>query len=237
MSNDRNPVKHQLSIYGPAALVVIVAFVVAFQFIKPAPPDRVVMATGGVDGAYHAFAKRYAESLAREGITLELRPTAGSVENLELLRSGAVSLALVQGGVDDEVPAQLYSLGSVYYEPLWLFHRKEVPFRHLRDLAGRRLAVGPEGSGTRALAGRLLRENGIDDSTWVGAGGRVAAFHRLADSESDRPRKLIVAALALVLDILQPAIKARHECRQVSPFQVCVYQALGGWVGDAYAYI
>ena len=174
MSNDRNPVKHQLSIYGPAALVVIVAFVVAFQFIKPAPPDRVVMATGGVDGAYHAFAKRYAEFLAREGITLELRPTAGSVENLELLRSGAVSLALVQGGVDDEVPAQLYSLGSVYYEPLWLFHRKEVPFRHLRDLAGRRLAVGPEGSGTRALAGRLLRENGIDDSTWVGAGGQLA---------------------------------------------------------------
>ena len=132
MPNDRNPVKHQLKIFGPAALMVIVAFVLAFQFIKPAPPDRVVMATGGVDGAYHAFATRYAEFLAREGITLELRPTAGTVENLALLRSGEVSLAMVQGGVDDGHPAsQLLSLGSLYYEPLWLFYRKDVAFEQL----------------------------------------------------------------------------------------------------------
>jgi TRAP transporter TAXI family solute receptor len=175
MPNDRNPVKHQLKIYGPAALMVIAAFVLAFQFIKPAPPDRVVMATGGVDGAYHAFATRYAEFLAREGITLELRPTAGTVENLALLRSGEVSLAMVQGGVDDGDPApQLLSLGSLYYEPLWLFYRKDVPFQQLRDLAGRRLAVGPEGSGTRALVRRLLRDNGIDESAWVAVGGQEA---------------------------------------------------------------
>ena len=71
-----------------ATLLVIAAFVLAYQFIKPAPPDRVVMATGSVDGAYHAFARRYAESLAREGIELELRPTAGSVENAQLLAAG-----------------------------------------------------------------------------------------------------------------------------------------------------
>ena len=180
MSNDRNPVKHQLRVFGPAALAVIVAFVVSLQFIKPAPPDHVVIATGGVDGAYHAFAKRYAEFLAHEGITLELRSTAGSVENLELLRSGEVSLAMVQGGVDDGGEASLRSLGSVYYEPLWLFYRKEFALVQLRDLAGRRLAVGPEGSGTRALAGRLLRDNGVDSSTWVDAGGRKALDALLA---------------------------------------------------------
>jgi len=175
MPNDRNPVKHQLKIYGPAALMVIAAFVLAFQFIKPAPPDRVVMATGGVDGAYHAFATRYAEFLAREGITLELRPTAGTVENLALLRSGEVSLAMVQGGVDDGDSApQLLSLGSLYYEPLWLFYRKDVPLEQLRDLAGRRLAVGPEGSGTRALVRRLLRDNGVGESAWVDLGGQEA---------------------------------------------------------------
>ena len=86
MANDRNPLKHQLQVYAPAALLVVAAFVLAFQFIKPAPPDRVVMATGGVEGAYHGFAQRYAAFLAREDIMLELRPTAGSVENLELLR-------------------------------------------------------------------------------------------------------------------------------------------------------
>ena len=96
MSGERNPIRHQLGIYGPAALLVLAAFVLAYQFIKPAPPSRVVMATGGVDGAYHAFAQRYAAFLAREGITLELRPTAGSLENLGQLRSGEAALALIQ---------------------------------------------------------------------------------------------------------------------------------------------
>ncbi|MCB1801124.1 MAG: TAXI family TRAP transporter solute-binding subunit [Gammaproteobacteria bacterium] len=177
MGNDRNPLKHQMKIYGPAALLVLAAFVLAYQFIKPAPPDTVVMATGGTDGAYHGFATRYAQRLAREGITLELRPSAGSVENIRLLRDGEVSLALVQGGVDDGAPdaTGLQSLGSVYYEPLWLFHRRDQTINDLRDLAGLRIAVGPEGSGTRALVSRLLKDNGVSDSgQWDPAGGEGA---------------------------------------------------------------
>ncbi len=203
MPGDRNPVKHQLKIYGPAALAVIVAFVIAFQFIKPAPPDRVVMATGGTDGAYHAFAQRYAGFLAREGITLELRPSAGSVENLGLLRQGEVSLAMVQGGVGEDSPeSPLVSLGSLYYEPLWLFHREGVPFEHLGDLAGRRLAIGPEGSGTRALVGRLLRDNGVDESAWVGLGGQ-AAVDALIGGELDAAFFVISAESDLIGRLLR----------------------------------
>ena len=154
--------RHQLAIYGPAAVLVIAAFILAFQFIKPAPPDSVVMATGSEEGAYHAFAKRYAAYLAREGIELKLRTTAGSVENLALLRSGEVELGFIQGGVDDQqTEPELTSLGSVYYEPLWMFHRADVAVGTLRDLRGQVIAVGPAGSGTRALAGRLLRDNGV----------------------------------------------------------------------------
>ena len=203
MRGDRNPVKHQLKIYGPAALAVILAFVIAFQFIKPAPPDRVVMATGGTDGAYHAFAQRYAEFLAREGITLELRPSAGSIENLGLLRQGEVSLAMVQGGVGEDDPeSPLVSLGSLYYEPLWLFHREGVPFEHLSDLAGRRLAIGPEGSGTRALVGRLLRDNGVDESAWVGLGGQ-AAVDALIGGELDAAFFVISAESDLIGRLLR----------------------------------
>jgi len=213
MPNDRNPVKHQLRIYGPALLLVVVAFVVAFQFIKPAPPDRVVMATGGLDGAYHAFARRYAEYLGREGITLELRPTAGSVENLELLHNGEVSLAMVQGGVDPaSESAPLYSLGSLYYEPLWLFHRRELEVAQLRDLAGRRLAVGPEGSGTRALVDRLLRDNGVDDRDWLPLGGR-GALGALVEGEVDAAFFVISADSELVARLL------RHPAVQLADFE------------------
>lgn len=220
MSNDRHPVKHQIQIYGPAALLVIAAFVLAFQFIKPAPPDRVIMATGSVDGAYHAFARRYAEFLAREGIELELRPTAGSVENLGLLHRGEVSIALVQGGIektgDDalEDAGALQSLGSVYYEPLWLFHRRDRDVRDLRDLAGRRIAVGPQGSGTRALVARLLADNGLPaDEGWADAGGQGAVDALLA-GELDAAFLVISAQSPLIEQLLRdPQITAADFVR------------------------
>ena len=203
MPRGHNPIRHQMKIYAPAAFVVIAAFVLAFQFIKPAPPKHVVMATGGPEGAYYQFGRRYAAFLAREGITLELRPTAGSVENLELLRSGEVSLALVQGGVDDgQSDPGLFSLGSVYYEPLWLFSRKGLSVQRLGDLAGRRIAMGPEGSGTRALANRLLRDNGLAQTAdWVAKGGQSAVDELLA-GRVDAAFFVMSAESALIRELL-----------------------------------
>src|SRR5689334_23176666 len=70
---------------GPIVLVLAVAVWFAFQFVKPAPPRRFVMTTGVLDGGYHLFAERYRAVLARQGITIELRPSAGAVENVRRL--------------------------------------------------------------------------------------------------------------------------------------------------------
>jgi len=215
MPSERNPLRHQMKVYGPAALAVIAAFVLAYQFIKPAPPRHVVMATGGVDGAYHGFARRYAEILAREGIELELRPTAGSVENLRLLRAGEVSLALMQGGIDDGLSEPgLLSLGSVYYEPLWLFYRKGLDLHRLGGLAGLRVAIGPQGSGTRALVTRLLHANEVaSDDSWVALGGQGAADALLA-GEIDAAFFVISAQSPLVDRLLRaPDIQAMDFAR------------------------
>lgn len=215
MPSERNPLRHQMKVYGPAALAVIAAFVLAYQFIKPAPPRHVVMATGGVDGAYHGFARRYAEILAREGIELELRPTAGSVENLRLLRAGEVSLALMQGGIDDGLSeAGLLSLGSVYYEPLWLFYRKGLDLHRLGGLAGLHVAIGPQGSGTRALVTRLLRANAVaSDDSWIALGG-LAAADALLGGEIDAAFFVISAQSPLVDRLLRaPDIQAMDFAR------------------------
>lgn len=194
---------HQLRVYAPAVLLVLLGFLVAFQFIKPAPPDRVVMASGGAQGAYHAFALAYAERLAAEGIQLEIRNTAGSVENIRLLREGEVQVALVQGGIEDrhEGP-ELHSLGSLFYEPMWLFTRQGVSIDRLPLIGDRRVAIGASGSGTRALAIRLLRDNGIDTGAgnMVSIGGAEAA-RALAAGEVDAaffvssPRSELVSGL------------------------------------------
>jgi TRAP transporter TAXI family solute receptor len=156
-----------LKIYVPAGLLVIAGFWVAYRFVDPAPPKVVRIATGAPGGAYAAAGARYSQILASHKVRLEVLHTAGSVENLRLLQSAkdGVEVAFVQGGIGNpEGPPALMGLGSLFYEPLWVFVRAEIPARRLADLRGRRLAVSPEGSGTRALALELLRANGIPEN-------------------------------------------------------------------------
>ncbi len=215
MAKERDTLKHQLAIYGPAALLVLLAFVVAFQFIKPAPPNKVVMATGGPQGAYHAFARRYAAVLARENITLELRNSAGTAENIALLAAGDVDLALVQGGVDVDVDvSSLRSLGAIYYEPLWLFHRKGLDLDRLRGLRGRTVAIGVAGSGTRALVSHLLVDNGLDPAgVNIRDIGGVAAADALISGELDAAFFVTSAQSQLVRRLLE------HQDIQLSSLQ------------------
>jgi len=143
-----------------AALLLMAALIALFW--QPAPPRVVVMSTGPEDGAYHAYGKRYQQILARSGVQLVLKPSAGAVENLERLRTqkDGTTLALVQGGVvapDHDHPMQ--SLGGVFLEPLWVFHRSDVALTEVSDLAGKRVAAGRPGSGNRSLVRRLVEQN------------------------------------------------------------------------------
>jgi TRAP-type uncharacterized transport system substrate-binding protein len=133
---------------------------------SPTPPRSLTMATGPEGSACALIAQRYRAILARAGVDLRLRGTAGSLENLALLRDPAsgVSVGFLQAGTAsaEEAPG-LVSLGTVLYEPMWLFHRATGRDLAPADLRGKRLAIGPEGSGTRALALRLLALLGIDE--------------------------------------------------------------------------
>lgn len=161
--NDRHWMDY-LHITAPV-IITILGFVFAYQFVDPAPPDHIRMGTGQKQGAYHLFARRYREILREEGVELELVESAGSVENIELLEKGLVDVAFVQGGLAGASRSgDLYSLGSFYYEPLWLFLRSEIEAEKLPGLNGKRIAVGAEGSGTQALVLQLLGINRIDES-------------------------------------------------------------------------
>ena len=154
-----------LSTWGVLVLLVVGGFVVAYRYVGAPPPKLVKLATGTPDGAYYRFGQRYAEILAEDGITLELVPTAGSVENLARLAAGDVSLALVQGGsASDADRARFQSLGSLFAEPLWVFTRATASIRRLSELKRRRVAVGAPGSGTQVLSMQLLAVNGVTAS-------------------------------------------------------------------------
>jgi TRAP transporter TAXI family solute receptor len=153
----------RIGVFGPGALLTVAAFLVAYHFIQPAPPRHIVMATGSKDGAYYYYGRMYHDLMAEEGIEVTLKETAGSIANIDLLHHGEADVAFVQGGTrSDEGTPPLRSLASLYYEPVWLFVRKDLPAARLADLKGRRVAVDREGSGTRVIALQLLADIGLD---------------------------------------------------------------------------
>jgi TRAP transporter TAXI family solute receptor len=154
-----------IKVWGLLTLVVVVGFIITYQYVGAPPPKVVRIATGAKNGAYYTFAHEYARLLAHDGISLEVVPTAGSVENLQLLKKGEVSLALVQGGSatkDDK--ERLRSLGSLFLEPVWIFVRKQSAIKRFLELKGKRVSVGVAGSGTHLLSTQLLSAAGLTEA-------------------------------------------------------------------------
>ena len=160
----------------PGAALALVLFVLT-RLIEPLPPRQITFSSGRAGGAYDTFAREYRRLAAADGFTLDILPGAGTVETLRRLASGQAMAGFVQGGTAEAAPTEgLLSLGSLYYEPVWLFHRKNVAVRGLNDLRGLRIQVGEEGSGIRPLAVRLLRDSGVTDknSTLVALSSEAA---------------------------------------------------------------
>lgn len=161
---------------GPFIALAIVLLLGAYFVLKPTPPRRVVLATGPEQSAYAAFGERYRQELARHRIEVVLQASPGSRENLLMLldEKHSVDIAFVQGGSSESARMQkeasaglpLVSLGSLFYEPVWIFYRAEaakaVPdgvFTQLSQFRGLKVNVGARGSGSPGLFGRLLQDN------------------------------------------------------------------------------
>jgi TRAP transporter TAXI family solute receptor len=168
------------------------------MFVEPPPPHKITIASGGRTGAYYRFAQEYAGELRNDGISVEVRETAGSVENLHLLgeEGSGVAVAIVQSGVASAKDLeQNYALGSLYHEPLWVFYRGDKRLERLSQLAGKRIGVGPTGSGTSAIAMRLLTENGLREAQSPGESAPVAVLHQtVADAAKALQKKELDAA-------------------------------------------
>jgi TRAP transporter TAXI family solute receptor len=206
---------------GAAAVLASLLWLL-FSWLEPPPPKRVRITTGSETGAYFSYGKKYAEALKKHGITLEVMPSKGSVENLQRLtdtqtdtrehRKAAVMVGLLQSGVGDaETAPDLEGLASVAYEPIWVFHKPASPgarLSGLRPLLGQRVAIGPEGSGTRVAALKLLKANGLDASntTLLPLSGSEAT-QALARGELDAAFVVAAADAPLVVQALDAGLE------------------------------
>lgn len=183
-SRSNKTAMEMMKIYGVGAVLTLAALAIAYQFVEPAPPKTLSIATASVEGAYYSFADKYKEHFAKEKIRLEVVETSGSVENLQLLKEGAVDVAFVQGGIGEAVDfPDLMGLASLYEEPLIIFVRKGDQVETFADFAGKRIAVGKDGSGTRKIVQQLLNDNKLgdkDEIELVPLGGEEGAKALLA---------------------------------------------------------
>jgi TRAP-type uncharacterized transport system substrate-binding protein len=172
-------VRDLIATAGPFILIAIALLVAAYVVLDPNPPRRVVLATGPEQTAYAKWGELYAAELRRFGITVELRPTLGSLQNRRLLRNPKedVDVAFVQGGSSDGQQAandkdavemeELVSLGQLAYDPVWIFYRtesakklnKDGVLTRLPQMRGWRVNVGVRGSGTPGIVNRILAAN------------------------------------------------------------------------------
>lgn len=187
-------------------LVVLAASMAVLVFINSAPPTTITIASGPKGSSYQNNAEKYKAILAKQGITVNIVPSEGSMDNLRMLSDPAikVDVGFVMGGeVGSTNIEHLMSLGNVAYQPLMIFYRGK-PKKLLSDFKGHRLDIDQEGSGPHTLALALLKANGIvpndgtallstgDDPVQALLENRIDAVFLMSDSTSiDTIRSLL----------------------------------------------
>ena len=152
-------------LWAAALAIAAVVLGLSFWLAGPAPPKRILLATGQANGSYDHFGNRYQCKLRRMGLRVDLVQTNGSVDNLQRLLRGEVDVAFIQGGAEhfvDDPHHLLRGLAAIYIEPLWVFCRGNRPAGSLSDFQGRSISIGPSRSGTEAVAARLLEAHGVN---------------------------------------------------------------------------
>ncbi|HEX7631093.1 MAG TPA: TAXI family TRAP transporter solute-binding subunit [Lacunisphaera sp.] len=151
-------------------LLGLLVLAAAVWVVRSAPPRTLVLTSGPEGSSFARWAEEYQKALGAHGVTLEIRPSGGSLDNLRRLQAAEprVDIGFVTDGIAPNGDVHgVESLGNIAYQPLLIYYRNPTPFGRLSEFAGKRLAIGAPGSGTRAIALQLLQANGITGAPTV----------------------------------------------------------------------
>ncbi|MGZ3790416.1 MAG: TAXI family TRAP transporter solute-binding subunit [Bacteriovorax sp.] len=210
----------------PLAALIFIALVFVVRRIDPAPPNHLTIAVGDEQSDIRSFVKQYQRILRADGVTLEVRSTTGPFDSLGKLEddSSGVSAAFVQDGLggEDKQPS-VESLGSLNYEPIWIFYRSQNEFTYFSQFMGEKIAVGRLGHGTQVLAERLLTMSGLEpteaelinmNSTEAAAAlkkGQIGAAIFMLPADSPIIHDLAVQKDLKLMDVAQAEAISRRD--------------------------
>jgi TRAP-type uncharacterized transport system substrate-binding protein len=168
MNHRLAPWSKLFALFGLTVLIILAGWL-AFALLPSVPQRSVVMAMYPEGSLSAELARHYQGILVRKGINLELKASAGAVESVALLKNpkSGITIALVPGGITtEEESPELVSLGTLFYQPLWVFSNRHLRQDHeefLRVHMPLRISIGPEGSSSRTLSLTLLGRAGVID--------------------------------------------------------------------------
>lgn len=197
-----------------ASLLTTIVIVLLLTFVVTAPPKKIVIAAGPQGSYFEQTAKKYAAELKKQGVDAEILNTAGARDNIQLINSGQrhVDIAFMHGGLTDadESPA-LMSLGSIGYEPVWIFYRKSLgKLSTLNQIKGLRISIGRSGSGVSVISQKFLKAVGIDERN-----------SRLLTVDDDDARKKLISAEIDVAFFMDPPETTRiHDLFELNGIEV-----------------
>ncbi len=158
---------------APPGLVALALLL--FGCGRAQPVTRLSIATGGTGGVYYplggALARLIGEHLP--GVQATAEATAASADNLRFIQRGEADLAFTLADtLDDAVrgrgvfaqPVDVRALAVLYRNATQVVARPGAGLARLSDLRGRVVSTGAPGSGTEAIALRLLEAAGLDPS-------------------------------------------------------------------------
>jgi TRAP-type uncharacterized transport system substrate-binding protein len=142
------------------AFLFVIALISLIYYLEPTPPKKIRVA------GYTTLVEAIKDYFEKEGFEVESVASVGSVQNAELLaaKNSNVDVAFIQGGaIDKELASKIQSLGSIAYEPVWIFYQKSLgkKITTLKELSKLRIGIGPEKGGTRPLVKELFLLDGI----------------------------------------------------------------------------
>ncbi|HIE29081.1 TPA: TAXI family TRAP transporter solute-binding subunit, partial [Candidatus Poribacteria bacterium] len=193
---------------------IIVMALVSYKRSLLQLPRKIVIATGSTQGYYYKLGNEMKRIIEKEHpkAQVEILPTQGSYENLKLIERGEAYFAFYQNSGD--TTTSIRSVANLYSEALHLIVKNSSGITSIKELKGKTVAIGSEGSGTRLMALEVLKHYGIELNDFE---------HRsygLDELDAMFPKDL--QAAFIVMRVLAPGLLdlfRKHEDLQLVPIE------------------
>jgi hypothetical protein len=118
-----------------AALCLTALGVAVAVFFSQSRPRRyrLSISGGNAQGLRHQIAERLAVEAVRHGLGVQIVPSSGSREVLDLVEAHTLDLAFVQGGLDPAIHPHVRQIAALHVEPLHLLVKPAL-FNYLNRL-------------------------------------------------------------------------------------------------------